>query len=144
MSKMSVIRHFQTPSLQLAEQLLTDSVAYAAVQVNSKYSWLRPRNHSFFPVNIDQNAPAKSRVSITSLSVFARAGDVPDTDQTLPVFGAQTLDDRSPRRFSVEIVAAFAMTALVLAALGICGVIFVCRQTAHARGRVRPDGVIRF
>src|SRR5271163_4288919 len=46
----------------------------------------------------------------------------------LPVYGAKTLDDAvsaslEQRRFSVDIVAAFAITALLLAALGIYGVI---------------------
>ncbi len=46
----------------------------------------------------------------------------------LPVYGAKTLDDAvasslDQRRFSMDIVAAFAVTALLLAALGIYGVI---------------------
>jgi putative ABC transport system permease protein len=46
----------------------------------------------------------------------------------LPVYGAQTLNDAvtaslEQRRFSMDIVAAFAVTALMLAALGIYGVI---------------------
>jgi ABC-type antimicrobial peptide transport system permease subunit len=46
----------------------------------------------------------------------------------LPVYGAQTLNDAvtaslEQRRFSMDIVAAFAVTALLLAALGIYGVI---------------------
>ncbi|MGC1295044.1 MAG: ABC transporter permease [Alloacidobacterium sp.] len=46
----------------------------------------------------------------------------------LPVYGAQTLDDAvsgslAERRFSMEMVACFAATALLLAALGIYGVI---------------------
>jgi predicted permease len=49
-------------------------------------------------------------------------------DPTLPVFGAQTLtqtvsDSLSQRRFSMEMITAFAATALLLAALGIYGVI---------------------
>jgi hypothetical protein len=48
-------------------------------------------------------------------------------DPTLPVFGAQMLSDTvaaslAERRFSMEIVTLFAITALVLAALGIYGV----------------------
>ena len=49
-------------------------------------------------------------------------------DPTLPVFGAQTLNQTvsaslSQRRFSMEMVALFALTSLLLAALGIYGVI---------------------
>jgi predicted permease len=49
-------------------------------------------------------------------------------DPTLPVFGAQTLtqtvsDSLAQRRFSMEMIASFAATALLLAALGIYGVI---------------------
>jgi putative ABC transport system permease protein len=49
-------------------------------------------------------------------------------DATLPVFGAQMLDDTvagslAARRFSMEVVGMFAVTALLLAGLGIYGVI---------------------
>jgi predicted permease len=53
---------------------------------------------------------------------------VQSVDPELPVYGAKTLDDAvsaslEQRRFSMDIVAAFAITALLLAALGIYGVI---------------------
>jgi len=53
---------------------------------------------------------------------------VQSVNPELPVYGAQTLDDAvsaslEQRRFSMDIVAAFAITALLLAALGIYGVI---------------------
>jgi putative ABC transport system permease protein len=53
---------------------------------------------------------------------------VQSVNPELPVYGAQTLDDAvstslAERRFSMEIVACFAATALLLAALGIYGVI---------------------
>jgi len=53
---------------------------------------------------------------------------VQSVDPELPVYGAQTLDEAvsaslEQRRFSMNIVAAFAITALLLAALGIYGVI---------------------
>jgi predicted permease len=53
---------------------------------------------------------------------------VQSVNPELPVYGAQTLDDAvsaslEQRRFSMNIVAAFAITALLLAALGIYGVI---------------------
>src|ERR1700723_1056417 len=53
---------------------------------------------------------------------------VQSVDPELPVYGAATLNDAvtaslEQRRFSMDIVAAFAVTALLLAALGIYGVI---------------------
>jgi ABC-type antimicrobial peptide transport system permease subunit len=53
---------------------------------------------------------------------------VQSVDPTLPVFGAQTLSEAlsaslSERRFSMEVVGLFALTALFLAALGIYGVL---------------------
>jgi predicted permease len=55
-------------------------------------------------------------------------GQVQAIDATLPVFHAQTLDDvlfnsLSVRRFSMEMIAFFAATALLLAGLGIYGTI---------------------
>jgi predicted permease len=49
-------------------------------------------------------------------------------DPTLPVFGAQTLSDTvsaslSQRRFSLEVIELFALTALLLASIGVYGVI---------------------
>jgi putative ABC transport system permease protein len=53
---------------------------------------------------------------------------VQSLDSTLPVFGAQTLVDTvsaslSQRRFSLEIITLFALTALLLASIGVYGVI---------------------
>jgi len=53
---------------------------------------------------------------------------VQSLDSTLPVFGAQTLVDAvsaslSQRRFSLEIITLFALTALLLASIGVYGVI---------------------
>lgn len=61
-------------------------------------------------------------------------------DSTLPVFGAQTLDEAlsaslAERRFSMEMVALFALTALLLAGLGIYGVVsYMVSEQIHEIG----------
>jgi len=90
--------------------------------------------------------------SAKHLAIFLRgplsAAAIPDAvrevvqslDPTLPVFGAQTLDDTvaaslAQRRFAMEIVALFAFTGLLLAGLGIYGVIsFIVSERTHEIG----------
>ena len=69
----------------------------------------------------------RGRVDTAAIPDQVRA-QVQAMDQTLPVFGAQTLtqtlsDSLAQRRFSMEMIAAFAATALLLSGIGIYGVI---------------------
>jgi predicted permease len=69
----------------------------------------------------------RGQINLAAISAQVRA-QIQAVDPELPVFHAQTLDDvlsssLSVRRFSMEMVALFAATALLLAGLGIYGTI---------------------
>ncbi len=92
------------------------------------------------------------QVRAKHLAVFLRgrldAATIPDrlreqvqaVDPTLPVFGARTLHETvaaslAERRFAMEMISLFAMTALLLAGLGIYGVIsFMVGERTHEIG----------
>jgi putative ABC transport system permease protein len=120
----------------------TESLADAGIPQIYFDIYQRPAKFLAFYVRgqVDPSAiPAQVRTQIQSV------------DAELPVFRAETLDDvlsssLSVRRFSMEMVALFAATALLLAALGIYGTIsFLVNEQSReiairlALGAQRPD-----
>jgi hypothetical protein len=65
-------RQAQTGVLQIKRGELKEAREGKNFDILAQCFKSRPRNHTFFPINIDRNAPAKRRVCITCVSIFVR------------------------------------------------------------------------